>query len=206
MTAAYPLKWPDGWKRTPEARRKDSNRFATTPEKAVNELYETLVKLGAKSIVLSSHLQLSAKGHMLVGNSRQRLPDPGVAVYFGRADKQFVLAQDAFDTVLGNMRSIGIALEALRTLERHGGAHLAERAFGGFAALPPPEKPFIWREELGLPILSAMDPEVQLAIATAAHRALAKKAHPDGGGNTERMARLNKAMEAARAELGGMNG
>lgn len=203
MTASYPLLWPQGWKRTPDAKRKDSNRFATTPEKAVSELYETLVKLGAKSIIVSSHLQLSAKGNMLVGNARQRLPDPGVAVYFGRSDKQFVLAQDAFDTVLGNLRSIGIALEALRTLERHGGAHLAERAFGGFAALPPPEKPFDWREELGLKGLDAPDKSWLLDLSNLAYKKLAVKAHPDNGGNVERMARLNKAIEAAHAELGG---
>lgn len=200
MTFAYPLKWPDGWKRTPEGKRKNSAAFLVTPDRAVNELFETLVKLGAKSIVMSSHLQVGARGQLLLGNARQKLPDPGVAVYFGRGEKQFVLAQDAFDTALGNCRSIGIALEALRTLERHGGAHLAERAFGGFAALPPPEKPFDWKEELQLVGLKA-PPLIELAAAEASYKALAKSAHPDAGGSPERMARLNRAIDAAREEL-----
>lgn len=201
MTAMFPLRWPDGWKRTPDVKRKDSNRFEVGPEKAVKELYNTLVRLGAKSIVVSSHLQVGVRGGLMLGNARGRLPDPGAAVYFWRSEREFVLAQDAFDTVLGNLRSIGIALEALRTLERHGGAHLAERAFGGFAALPPPEKPFNWREELGIDGIQLHNPTLAKTIAEAAYKQLAKGAHPDNGGNAERMARLNKAIEKAREEL-----
>lgn len=201
MTASYPLKWPEGWKRTPEGKRKTSYQFKVAPGKALDELYATLASLGAKSIVLTSHLPVGARSGMpMIENARGRLADPGVSVYFWREEKEFVMAQDAFDTPLGNLRSIGIALEALRTLERHGGAHLAERAFGGFAALPPPEKPLDWREELTIKGLIG-EPDMVRFIAEQAYKRLAKDAHPDNGGNVERMARLNKAIEAARAEL-----
>ncbi len=201
-TASYPLKWPEGWERTPAAQRKDSRRFAVTFDRALKDLLHDMGLLGAESIVISSYLPLGRRGEILGGTARMPIPDPGCAVYFFRADKEYVLAQDAFDTPLGNLRSIGLALEGLRQLERHGGAHLAERAFGGFAALPPPEKPFDWREELGLAGLKSSIPGIEIAAANAAYKTLAKTAHADAGGDHERMARLNKAIEKAREELG----
>lgn len=65
--------------------------------------------------------------------------DPGVAVYFVRNKRPMVMAQDRFGTVLGNMRSLTTAIKGLRQMERHGGATMMERAFDGFAALPPPD-------------------------------------------------------------------
>lgn len=201
MTAAYPLKWPEGWQRTPDGDRHDSRRFQVTFDRALNDLYADLNRLSAASIVVSSYLPLGRRGEALGGSARTRFDDSGVAVYFFRDEREYVLAQDAFDTPLGNLRSIGLALQGLRQLERHGGAHLAERAFGGFAALPPPEKPVEWRGEFGLTGIQGDDKDFLLLLAETAYKKLAKSAHPDNGGTVERMMRLNKAIEQAREEL-----
>ena len=47
------------------------------------------------------------------------------------------MACDCFGSAAANMRLPGLAIEAMRRLERGGGA-MMERAFSGFAALPPP--------------------------------------------------------------------
>ena len=53
-----------------------------------------------------------------------------------------------------NIRSLALAVKAMRAIERYGGGHMMERSFAGFAQLPPPEgestiprRP--WREVLG---------------------------------------------------------
>ena len=56
------------------------------------------------------------------------------------------MARDAYKTVAGNMRSLTLAIEAMRQLERHGGSTMMERAFQGFAAIAPPDWKKPWRE------------------------------------------------------------
>jgi cytochrome c5 len=48
-----------------------------------------------------------------------------------------VIACDSYSTVRANMRAVGATVEALRAIQRHGATSLLERAFTGFAALPP---------------------------------------------------------------------
>lgn len=205
ITPQYPLKWPAGWDETPAAKRKDSGRFAVTFDKALTELRTDLGALSCQSVVLSSYLPLGRRGEVLGGTARTRMLEPGVAIYFFRGEREYVLARDAFDTPLGNLRSVGLALQGLRQVERHGGAHLAERAFGGFAALPPPpapEKP--WREVLHMNGVGAgLGHDMLLEMAESMFRTLIKRAHTDKGGTTEATQALTAAIESARKELRG---
>jgi hypothetical protein len=100
-----------------------------------------------------------------------------------------------------------LAIEAMRQLERHGGGHMMQRAFDGFAQLPPPsgsaqtapKRP--WRTVLGLDGMSGPN-FAQLAGAEASYKTLARKHHPDTeGGSHEAMAELNIAINDAREEL-----
>lgn len=200
ITADYPLRWPEGWERTYS--RRSAQAFQVTFDAALKDLRGDLAGLHIKMAVLSSYLPLSRRGEVLGGSSRTRMPEPGVAIYFTRGEREYVLARDAYDAPLGNLRSIGLALQALRKLEYHGGAALAERAFGGFAALPPPPAPKRpWREVLNATLLGMMDAPLQLSIVEATYKAMAKHAHPDAGGKPGEMEDLNDAVEAARAEL-----
>jgi len=204
QASAYPLSWPEGWPRTPADKRRSSTVFSLDPQRTMKELREELVKLGATSIVVSSWLALGRDGQTLLGAARTRLEDPGVAVYFARGQDSYVMARDAYDSPLGNLRSIGLALEHLRGLERHGGAQIGQKAFHGFKALPPPEPPEKpWREVFGLgTALDALPPEAALASLESAYRAMAKIYHPDGRSpDPTRVTELSRAIRAAREEL-----
>jgi hypothetical protein len=68
--------------------------------------------------------------------------------------------------------------------------------FTGFTALPAPED---WRQVLFI----APFERLTIEDAERAYRAMARGAHPDHpGGSHDAMARLNRAIEAARKELG----
>ena len=130
--------------------------------------------------------------------SRRRMEDPGAAIYFKLKDRPMVMACDRFTDIAANVRSLGLAIEGMRQLERHGGGAMMERAFTGFTALPPPmmaQRP--WREVLGLKG-TVTEADIQLT-----YRALAKKAHPDQGGKPGQMAELNHARDEALQAVGG---
>ncbi len=222
MTTAYPLAWPDGWPRTDPQKRDEGRRFLSgqvyegygnnrryvgrkmpTFDGARKILALELDRLKAKNVVISSDLPLRADGQPYAGAERKRM-DPGIAVYFTLKDRPLVMASDAFDNMACNARSLGLAIEALRTLERHGGGYMMEKAFSGFSALPPPaghsEPVLDWRVELG-PLPQGLEPSDLLAIAESRYRSKAKECHADTDGDDAAMIRLNAAIAQARAEL-----
>ncbi|WP_287011336.1 J domain-containing protein [Brevundimonas sp.] len=146
-------------------------------------------KIGAKGIVLSSNFTLGASG--LPRGDRRRPDDQGVAVYFELGGRQLVMARDAYQRAEENMRSIGLALEAMAQLERHGGGVMLDKAFAGFTALPAPKR---WWEVLGL------TPDATAEQVAAAFRRMAAQSHPDQGGSHAAMAELNAARDAALRE------
>lgn len=188
MTVAFPLSWPSGWPRRQGSQ--DSDRLFNGPTYRWDRVYQGLIrevaKIGGTNIVVSSNQPVRADG--LPYAQTRNIPDTGVAVYFVRAGKQMAMAQDRFWSVIGNMRSLTMAIEGLRQMERHGGAIMMERAFEGFAALPAPKR---WWDVLGVPPLASAE-EIESAF-----RALAKKHHPDNGGDPAQFAEIT----AARAQV-----
>ncbi len=64
---------------------------------------------------------------------------------------------------------------------------------------PPPSEPQGgWREILGVP-----SGERRMALVKKAYMKKARMLHPDKGGSTAAMARLNEAYRMAKEELGG---
>ncbi len=186
MPETYPLDWPDGWNRTAPGDRKPGGKFKVSQKQAIGELYDEAERIGALP-VLSTNLQLRLDGYPL---SKQRaIDDPGAALYFQRGGSPTVIACDTYDDLTANIRGIGLTLEAMRTIERHGATELLERAFMGFQALPAPEQ---WHQVLGI-ASGASNAEID-----AAYRQLAKSAHPDRGGSETAMSRLNAARDAGR--------
>ena len=197
MTEAYPLQWPEGWPRMSRDRRESDRKFSgkiygLTMGRVRDQLLEELRRLGAKEAIISSNVQLRLDG--LPYADHRRMDDPGVAVYFKLKNRPLVMAQDRYSSVAGNIRSLGLAIEAMRQLERHGGGTMMERAFTGFVAIAPPDWKKPWREVFGV------KPEWSGDI-TALYREKAKHRHPDYGGSDTLMAELNVAHEEARAEL-----
>lgn len=106
------------------------------------------------------------------------------------------MAIDQYRAVADNLAAIAATLEALRAIERHGGAQILERAFTGFTALPSPAAARTWREVIGVPA-----GEQNMANVRVAFRRRAQAAHPDRGGSHDDMAQLTAAMRQAEQEL-----
>lgn len=189
---AYPLQWPLGWART-TARR--NAPYKLTLERALQDLTSELRMFRAKDFVVSSNVQPRLAG---LPRGEAAPQDPGVAVYWeDREGRPRVMACDAWNTVRGNVRAIAITINALRLIERSGASQLLERAFTGFAALPPEAGRSSWRTVLGL-----NGGAVTRADVDAAYRSAALCAHPDRGGSHEALVEVNRARADALRELG----
>jgi hypothetical protein len=203
MTEAYPLQWPPGWPRTKigqhetgyQFKKSDSSstwggkRLVTFTE-ARDSLYEELARIGANNPTVSSNHPTGRYG--IPTESKRRVDDDGIAVYFTLNDKPMVMACDRYQTAAANMRSLALAIEALRQLERHGGGTMMERAFTGFAALPAPKSPY---EVLGI------RPGASIEEIADAHRQKAKKLQAElGSGATVQMAELNAARDKLKEQ------
>lgn len=221
VVEAFPLCWPDGWPRTPSHMRQNGNQFVTrsiegsntwhtsrqiTFARARRLLVDELARLKATGFVMSSNIQLRSDGEPRADSAERRHDDPGIAIYFSYKGKPMVMASDRYTSTAANVRSLGLAIEAMRQLERHGGGQMMERAFAGFTALPPPEgsKPKRpWWEVLRFPADPADRELLSVPEVKARYNTLAMKLHPDQGGSTDAMAELNEAKADAVSELGG---
>lgn len=185
MTEAYPLSWPPGWPR--RKKTQDSDRIFKGPtyhwDRVYRALQDELRRIGAADIVVSTNQPLRNDGAPYA--QQRNIPDVGVAVYFKRNKKQLVMAQDRFDTIVGNMRSLTLAISGLRQMERHGGAVMLERAFDGFLALPPIDS--YWQ------ILGLNGPRSSRETIMSTFRSKVKAQHGTGAD----MDRLVKARDEA---------
>lgn len=152
-------------------------------------LYDELRRLGTANPVISTNHPTGSHGMPI--DAGRRMADEGVAIYFTLNKRSMAMACDRFDNAAANMRSLGLAIEAMRQLERHGGGTMVERAFSGFVALPTPEQP---HQILGV------RPDASPDEVDAAFREKAKAAHPDKGGSDAAMARLNWARDAMKGK------
>lgn len=207
---AYPLCWPDGWPRTKsrdQGHPFGSRTYPLTFDRARRQLGDELTRLGAKGVIVSTNIALRNDGEPNASAARTRQTDPGVAVYFMLKGKQMVMAQDKYDEIAANLRSLALAIDGMRQLERHGGGTMMERAFAGFTALPAPEgsrpkRP--WWIVLNYGDSDEARADLTVDEVEARFRALAKKRHPDtDGGSVELMAELNEARDVAVRALGG---
>lgn len=85
MKEAYPLSWPDGWVRTRPEHRRDNNTWKKTFGVYRDELIDEIERLKATSLVLSTDIPLTVRGLPREGF---KPVDPGVAVYFGRRQRE----------------------------------------------------------------------------------------------------------------------
>jgi hypothetical protein len=186
---AYPLCWPAGWRRAPKSERK-RGRFTHYGERlyapeAIERLLYQLKQLGvdADDPVISTNVRALEMHKARISG----LADPGVAVYWRDGKNTRCMAIDCYDELVDNIAAAAATLEALRSVERHGGAAILDRAFAGFVALPAPEQ---WFTILGVSA-NATEDEIKLA-----HRRLVA-AHPEfrTGGAARELARINAARD-----------
>jgi hypothetical protein len=181
----YPLKWPEG---QPRARARRHSKFKVDVDRARRQLLAELRMLGADHVVISSNQRNASYG----ADNGPEPKDTGVAVYFAHGKKSLVIACDSYVYLKDNMRAVGVTVAALRTIQRHGATELLERAFTGFAALPPrggEVRP--WYEVLGVSSDATVD------AVKAKFRELSKIHHPDLGGDEVTMSRFTDAYRQA---------
>jgi len=188
---SYPLTWPSGQPRTPRSGRRWS-RFRSDWRSSLKHVLAEVGRLGGSEIVVSTNLRPRLDG--LPYADEKQPDDTGVAVWFTRKRKPMVIACDTYTTVRDNLHAIGLVIESLRAVERHGSPSLLEQAFTGFAALPAYAAEPSWWETLGVAHDATLD-EIERA-----HERLVQLHHPDRGGDHERMARINRARDVAREE------
>lgn len=209
---SYPLQWPAGWRRTESYRRtraafgKKEKVYRDVVENglarrihaydrtadlsifdAIERVLGELGRMGISrdDIVISSNVPTRIDG---LPKSNARVPDdPGVAVYWRKGKETRCMAVDRYDRVADNLAAISATLDAMRAIERHGGAMILDRVFQGFTSLPSPES---WWQVLGLHGPDASRDEIDRA-----HRKLAMQHHPDRGGDNEMMSRINRARD-----------
>lgn len=191
---AFPLQWPEGWPRTPMFKRGPSRFGKNLGFSQIRKLQNELRLLGARNVVISSNVPLRQDGLPYATETKRRYDDPGVAVYFTLKGKALSMARDSYQTPWENIRSLILAIDAMRSIERHGGSTMMERAFSGFAAIAPPDWKRPWREVFGV------KPDWRGDL-TALYREKAKLHHPDSGGDHKLMSELNVAYAEARQEL-----
>jgi hypothetical protein len=195
MAEAFPLQWPEGWPRTPAGRRRKSKFGSKLGISQVTMLKHELRLLGAKNVIVSSNVAVRNDGLPYAAEGRRRYDDPGAAVFFTLNGKPKSMARDPYYTPWENVRSLVLAIEAMRSLERHGGATMVERAFAGFAALAPPLKAKrSWWDVLEVNRSASRD------VIGANFRRLLKDRHPDKGGSEQQVVELIEARDEALSE------
>lgn len=189
---AYPLQWPAGWRRTPSHQRTDAKFRRSDARLNVGDgatrVYRELGAMGIAEhkVIISSDLRPRLDGRPYSDQATGSI-DPGVAVYWQDGNQQRCMAVDRYNRIADNLAAVAATIEAMRAIERHGGATILDRAFMGFAALPAPES---WRHVLGLKGPNTTEAEIK-----AAHRRLISEHHPDAGGDTDKAARINRARD-----------
>lgn len=205
--SASPLEWPQGWPRAKGRKhatfgKKCSGAYGKedlTIAQGLERVLDELSRMGVRrdDVVISSNAPLRLDG--LPRGDASNPADPGAAVYWNtRKGETKVMAIDIYYRLADNLAAIAATLEAMRSIERHGGAAILDRAFAGFAALPAPGKVTArgWREILGV-----LPGESSLAVAQEKYRRLAAVHHPDRGGNADAMTELNWAWAQAQEAL-----
>lgn len=190
----HPLCWPESWPRTNPSARGWSKFGEKTVSVAFQSLCRELRRLGSDEFLMSSNIRRTKSGDGPPVAGYKQPQDPGVAVYFKWNNKPVTLACDKWLRVEDNIWAIAKHIEALRGQERWGVGTL-EQAFRGYMALPGVGQTSgeNWWMVLGVPINATAE------RIKEAFRLLAKKHHPDAGGDRELWERINRAYQNAEA-------
>jgi hypothetical protein len=130
----FPLAWPEGRDRTPHEKRV-VGRFTIPFQGAYDTLLNAAERLHDskdRDVIISANIPLGVKGLPLVSVTKERLADPGVAVYIWKDGKPYVVACDNYLEVGHNLRAIWATIESFRTISRHGTSALLEQSMSGF--------------------------------------------------------------------------
>jgi hypothetical protein len=172
--------------------RRVRSPFKTGYPKAVDNVVKSLQGFQRDSGLRIDHPVLSSNVDLM---GRLLDNDPGAAAWFKMDGQWVAFGVDRFPDPASNVQAIHHIIEARRVELRYGGLAIVRQTFKSFLALPAPAGSH-WSEALGVSRNASCE-EIE-----AAHRALAKKHHPDAGGDSDMMAKINAAKATALAERG----
>jgi len=215
---AYPLQWPSAWPRTASHLRRAArfgssvardhgngnawrsfDRGVSTTE-GTRRLLAELQRLGVmrEDIVISTNVELRRDG--LPYSSRRAPTDPGAAVYWTLDGEKQCMAVDVYKTVGENLAAIAASVDALRAIERHGGAQILKRAFLGLKALTASTQPVMTTSQAAERIVQHAGGTGAIILDNAGEakervRLAISRVHPDakGGSETEAFLLVNEA-------------
>lgn len=195
---AYPLKWPAGWPRATMQRRAKFGRSVHVPSTtggtgyhrkaemtvatATQRLREELAIMGASNVVISTDIPLRRDGGPISG--RRAPDDQGVAVYWTMGKEPQCIAIDIYDRIADNIAAAAATINAMRAIERHGGAQIMRRAWSGFKALPGSTGPTMTTEQAARAIATSDGPPWERIVSSKSDAQYAARRwkslyHPD---------------------------
>lgn len=169
-------------------------RFNATEATTTRDLVAVMRKLGAANLKVEQDL---FKGD--------------VTIRFDRNGTRYVFRSAQYKNTLDNFRAAQLTIEYLyRALEQYGvtqSQKALDQAFAqfflGFEATPDDTALLLGSGDAAWWDMLGVEPTADRAAITNAFRALAKKHHPDAGGDPDDFKRLRVAYEAALKEREG---
>jgi len=201
MTVAIQFRPLDVWPGVPTpSHSRQRSRFAAPYTKTVKELARELDAIGAKNVVILADCDESEIRRDGMIRSDARLRGPGIVVCMDSKYGALKYPCDKFTQWESNLRAIALSMEALRKVDRYGVTKRGEQ-YTGWKQLPSSATPaeewasveqaFRFLCVTGDVVASAFTPP----FLQVAYRAAARKAHPDAGGSTELMSKVNRAND-----------
>lgn len=190
------------WPRRP-TRPQKSATYRAKYKQTLDLLERELRAVGAKQITIEAFFTPPQIRNDGWPRADARPSQPGVVLHFQTRRGPMIFPSDKFNSWEDNLRAIGLTLEALRAVERHG-ATFDGQQYTGWAALPKSKGD----DELRLAA------SVLLKAAEWAERTIKKesfdriwkaavmKAHPDQGGSNERFNEVIAARDLIREKMG----
>jgi hypothetical protein len=169
----------------------NKRRFSAQPKTIQRDLWKVMTEMGATSLKVSQD--------MFEGTAE---------IVFDRAGQRYVFRCDKYAEPLDNLRAAQLAITYLwRALEAYGvtgETQVLDRVFAqfflGFAATPDDTVLLLGSGEEDWWHVLGVEPEADQTAIRNAYRALARRHHPDAGGDVSEFKRLRQAYEAALAD------
>lgn len=204
-TSAYPLHWPDGWRRARlqdrvranfNSRQDTGASYRTKRKLTINEgttrVLDALRKMGIGDYNVIVSTNMPVRGDGLPYSNRREPEDCGAAVYWRESNRQAYqcIAIDKYDRLADNLAAIAGTLDSLRAIERWGGASILERATAGLKELPSSAS-----GALAWWVVLQVDHNARPDDVRAAYQRARKEAHPDHGGDVARFQAVQRAWD-----------
>ncbi len=181
-------------------------RFRSNYLSTLDLLESELAKIRAKAILIEAYFTREQLRNDGWPRNTSIPTQPGVVISFDSPKGHLSFPCDRYTDYQDNLRAIGLALEALRAVDRYGVTRGAEQ-YKGWAQIeapsdtPKPDFASVFMEQHSG--FHAADIYRKPDVFRAAYREAARRLHPDGAnGSNEAFIELSRAKEALEKHHG----